>query len=203
MLSVASEQVSESSTQVASASQMLAEGADRTNKLAGTAADAAGRGVHAMEHLGKVMGEIKASSDETARILKTIDEIAFQTNLLALNAAVEAARAGDAGRGFAVVDEEVRNLAHRSADAARSTGGLIAQARQSSDQGATASRQQVVGVGEVTTAMTRLDSVTQGTAASAEESAAAGQEPNAQSRTVADAVQDLRRLTEGARSAGH
>jgi len=254
-LSTASEQVNESSTQVAAASQMLAEGAneqaaslqevnasmvqiltttrtnaesaDRANGLADTAAVAAGRGVDAMQNLGRVMGEIKVSSDETARILKTIDEIAFQTNLLALNAAVEAARAGDAGRGFAVVAEEVRNLAHRSADAARSTGGLINQARQNSDQGvaaahevagilgeiasgvtsvrelvgqvATASRQQATGVGEVTAAMSRLDSVTQGTAASAEESAAAGQELSAQSRTVAEAVEELRRLTEGTR----
>jgi methyl-accepting chemotaxis protein len=255
-LSTASDQVSESSTQLAAASQMLAEGAneqaaslqevnasmvqiltttrenaesaDRTNGLAGTAANAAERGVQAMGNLGRVMGEIKVSSDETARILKTIDEIAFQTNLLALNAAVEAARAGDSGRGFAVVAEEVRNLARRSADAARSTGALIGQARQNSDQGvvavgevagilgeiaggvtsvrelvgqvAAASRQQAAGVGEVTAAMSRLDGVTQGTAASAEESAAAGQGLSAQSRTVAEAVDDLRRLTQGARS---
>ena len=254
-LSEASEQVSDSSTQVAQSSQTLAEGAseqaaslqqvsasmaqilsttrrnaedaDRTNSLAGTAAGAAGRGVEAMRNLGRVMGEIKASSDETARILKTIDEIAFQTNLLALNAAVEAARAGDAGRGFAVVAEEVRNLAGRSAEAARSTGGLIQQARQSSDQGvqatgqvagilgeiaegvasvrelvgavAASSREQATGVGEVTTAMVRLDHVTQGTAASAEESAAAGQELHAQALTVAEAVEELRRLTAGGR----
>ena len=258
-LSEASQQVSESSTQVAQSSQMLAEGAsdqaaslqqvsasmaqilstarqnsensDRTNVLAGTAVGAAERGVLAMKNLGHVMGEIKASSDETARILKTIDEIAFQTNLLALNAAVEAARAGDAGRGFAVVAEEVRSLAGRSAEAARSTGGLIERSRQNSEQGvqatsqvagilgeiadgvasvrelvgavAIASRDQASGVGEVTTAMSRLDHVTQGTAASAEESAAAGQELHAQALTVAGAVEDLWRLTSGRQGAGN
>jgi hypothetical protein len=255
-LSTASAQVSNSSTEVATSSQSLAEGAnqqaaslqavsaameqiltttrsnaesaDRTNQLADQASGAAVRGVAAMDNLGRVMGEIKSSSDETARILKTIDEIAFQTNLLALNAAVEAARAGDAGRGFAVVAEEVRNLAHRSAEAARSTGGLIQQARLSSDQGvaaagevgrilgeisqgvasvrelvgqvATSSREQANGVGEVTTAVTTLDHVTQGTAASAEESAAAGQDLHAQAQTVASAVDQLRWLTDGARS---
>ncbi len=220
------QEVNASMAQILSTTRNNAESADRTNGLAGTAADAAGRGVEAMRNLGRVMGEIKSSSDETARILKTIDEIAFQTNLLALNAAVEAARAGDAGRGFAVVAEEVRNLAQRSAEAARSTDSLIQKARQSSDQGvvatgdvggileeiatgvtsvrelvgqvAAASRQQAQGVGEITAAMTRLDHVTQGTAASAEESAAAGHDLQAQSRAVADAVDELRLLTEGA-----
>ena len=125
-----------------------------------------------------------------------------------------------------MVAEEVRNLAQRSAEAARSTASLVHQARQSSDQGvgatgdvatileeiasgvtsvrelvgqvADASRQQASGVGEITAAMTRLDHVTQGTAASAEESAAAGQDLQAQSRAVADAVDELRLLTEGA-----
>ncbi len=253
-LSTASEQVNNSSTQVAASSQTLAEGANEqaaslqevsasmaqissttrqnaenaseTNNLAETAAAAAVRGVQAMQNLGKVMGEIKTSSDETARILKTIDEIAFQTNLLALNAAVEAARAGDAGKGFAVVAEEVRNLAQRSAEAAKNTADLVNQARHSSDKGvgaagevatileeissgvasvrqlignvAEASRQQASGVGEITSAMSRLDQVTQGTAASAEESAAAGQDLREQSRSVAAAVAELRQLTEGA-----
>jgi methyl-accepting chemotaxis protein len=253
-LSSASEQVNNSSTQVAASSQTLAEGAneqaaslqevsasmaqisaatrqnaenaDRTNNLAETASAAAVRGVQAMQNLGQVMGEIKTSSDETARILKTIDEIAFQTNLLALNAAVEAARAGDAGKGFAVVAEEVRNLAQRSAEAAKNTAQLVNQARQSSDRGvgaasevatileeisggvasvrelvgqvAGASREQASGVGEITSAMSRLDQVTQGTAASAEESAAAGQDLREQSRSVASAVAELRQLTQGA-----
>jgi methyl-accepting chemotaxis protein len=88
-----------------------------------------------MSELCQAMDQIKSTSDRTAQIVRTIDEIAFQTNLLALNAAVEAARAGDAGKGFAVVAEEVRNLAMRSADAARSTSLMIADSVKSADRG--------------------------------------------------------------------
>src|SRR4029450_8572568 len=83
------------------------------------------QGVEGMHKLSAAIEKIKASSDATAKVIKTIDEIAFQTNLLALNAAVEAARAGDSGRGFAVVAQEVRILAMRSAQAAKDTAGLI------------------------------------------------------------------------------
>jgi methyl-accepting chemotaxis protein len=94
-----------------------------------------------MGRLLEAVAERKGSADATSRIVKTIDEIAFQTNLLALNAAVEAARAGDAGRGFAVVAEEVRALALRSADAARTTQGLIEESVQRTEGGARLARE--------------------------------------------------------------
>ena len=105
------------------------------NGIAEEARNSADRGVESMNRMSSSINRIKSSSDATAKIVKTIDEIAFQTNLLALNAAVEAARAGDAGKGFAVVAEEVRNLAHRSAEAAKNTTNLIEEAVRNSEDG--------------------------------------------------------------------
>jgi methyl-accepting chemotaxis protein len=112
-----------------------ASGIEQTRQRTDTARQSAQHGLENMEQLSLAVREIKSRSDETARIVKTIDEIAFQTNLLALNAAVEAARAGDSGRGFAVVAEEVRSLAMRSAEAARSTAALIEASVRSADSG--------------------------------------------------------------------
>ncbi len=99
--------------------------ATKANTMATQASEATQNGTAAMERMNEAIKDIKASTDETATILGTIDQIAFQTNLLALNAAVEAARAGEAGAGFAVVADEVRNLAMRSAEAARQVNRLI------------------------------------------------------------------------------
>jgi methyl-accepting chemotaxis protein len=236
----ASNQIASASSEVASASQSLAEGSSEqaaaieetsssleemssmTKQNAGNASQADSLMKHANEVVQKAnssmasltssMREISAASEETSKIIKTIDEIAFQTNLLALNAAVEAARAGEAGAGFAVVAEEVRNLAMRSADAAKNTSGLIEGtvkkikdgsdlvtktneafaevAVSSSKVGelvgeiAAASQEQAQGIDQINKAVAEMDKVTQQTAASAEESASASEEMNAQAQQM-------------------
>ncbi|MEO7363355.1 MAG: methyl-accepting chemotaxis protein [Gemmatimonadaceae bacterium] len=171
-------------------------------------------GVQSMEQLALAVNEIKKSADATAKIVKTIDEIAFQTNLLALNAAVEAARAGDAGRGFAVVADEVRALALRAAAAARNTSALIEESVQKTEAGvkineavrrrleeirvgvqrasdmmtniSNGAREQERELAEVTSAMSQIGTLTQRTAANAEESASAAAELSAQAGEMHD-----------------
>jgi methyl-accepting chemotaxis protein len=228
----AAEQVNSASGQIAESAQLLAQGAaeqaaslDRVTvtiqelssvtrdnatraedarRLSAEALESTARGSAVMQELSQAMVRIRESSAATARILKTIDEIASQTNLLALNAAVESARAGDAGRGFGVVAEEVRDLARRSAEAAKETGRLIAAAVQSAEQGVTLERSvaqelggvsaQVQQVGQVlsrvadacsrqrddidklSSAFGALNGTTQQAAATAEESASAAEE---------------------------
>jgi methyl-accepting chemotaxis protein len=257
-LSEGSSQVAGASSQVAGASQNLASGASRQaaaleqiaasleemDSMAKQNADSARQADdmmrdaeqvvinanQAMEELKRSMQAIDDASGETAKIVKTIDEISFQTNLLALNAAVEAARAGEAGAGFAVVADEVRNLALRAAEAAKSTQQLIelniSNIKESSqvvartdesfrevetsshkvaellDGIATASTEQTQGISQISLAAAEMEKVTQEVAAGAEESAAASEELSAQSLTMEGQVDDLLAIIRGSQANG-
>jgi methyl-accepting chemotaxis protein len=206
------EEVSSSLQELSSMAQQNTGNAKEAQSLAEGARGSASQGVARMRALSDAVGKIKGSSDATARIVRTIDEIAFQTNLLALNAAVEAARAGDAGKGFAVVAEEVRSLAMRSAEAARQTAELIQESVVAAESGvalnaevlaqlddiatqvnrvgevmgeiAAASEQQSVGVRQINAAVEQMNGVTQQVAANSEESASAAEELTSQSEHV-------------------
>jgi len=219
------QETSASLEEISSMTKQNADNAQTTKDLANQARVNADAGAGDMQLMSQAMQEIKSSSDDIAKIIKTIDEIAFQTNILALNAAVEAARAGEAGMGFAVVADEVRNLAQRSAQAAKETAAKIETAINKTAQGvqmsekvaqglaqivthirkvdqlvaeiASASKEQSDGIGQVNMAVTQMDKVTQGTAASAEESAAAAEELSAQAETMKQAVAELFRLVAG------
>jgi len=219
------QEVSSSLEEMASMTRQNADNAKQADSMANAARSAAENSEGAMARMSVTISKIKASSDQTAKIIKTIDEIAFQTNLLALNAAVEAARAGEAGKGFAVVAEEVRNLAQRSAEAAKNTAALIEESQQNASLGvaaseevggilkkiieriqkvtqlvaevSAASEEQAKGLEQINTAMAEMDTVTQSDAANAEESASASEELSAQARELNEMVSVLVTIVRG------
>jgi methyl-accepting chemotaxis protein len=221
------EETSASLEEMSSMTQQNADNATQANAMMAQTRQVVEKVDGHMNRMADAMTEITRTSEETGKIIKTIDEIAFQTNLLALNAAVEAARAGAAGAGFAVVANEVRSLALRAAEAARNTNGLIENTIKAVRQGselteatreafrenvenaakvaqligeiASASQEQAQGITQLNSAVSEMDQVTQRTAASAEESASASEELNAQAEQMKDSLNDLVVAIGGAR----
>ena len=219
------EETSSSMEEMASMTRKNAEHATQANILMKTAQEVVEKAEGTMDRLTQSMADITKASEDTSRIIKTIDEIAFQTNLLALNAAVEAARAGEAGAGFAVVADEVRNLAMRAAEAAKDTESLIEEtlgkvhdgsrlltdtndafveiSKSSGKVGrlifeiAEASNEQTGGIDQVNVAIAEVDGIVQKTAAGAEQSAAAAEEMKKQARQLEAYVDALIQLVTG------
>jgi methyl-accepting chemotaxis protein len=223
--------IEETSASLETASSNTKRNADNVGTakdLARQTRSAADQAVQDMQAMSQAMDALKISSNDIAKIIHAIDEIAFQTNILALNAAVEAARAGEAGMGFAVVADEVRNLAQRSAQAAKETAAKIEGAISKTDQGvaitgkvaralneimskarqmdelaaeiAAASSEQAKGIDQINAAVGQMDQVTQSNAASAEETAASAEELSAQAETMKHLVRNLVDLVGGDQS---
>ncbi|HRH45581.1 MAG TPA: methyl-accepting chemotaxis protein, partial [Pyrinomonadaceae bacterium] len=206
------EEVSSSLQEISAMTRQNSRNSLEARSLSESARKIAETGMHKMELLNEAVDRIQNSSESTQKIIKTIEEIAFQTNLLALNAAVEAARAGDAGKGFAVVAEEVRNLAMRSAEAAKNTAQLIDDSVKNTLDGAVihkevavnlheifeeinkvtvvsaeiaaATEQQSEGIEQINIAIEQMNQVTQQTAANSEQSASSAEELSGQSQEM-------------------
>ncbi len=219
------EETSSSLEEIASMTKHNADNANTVNGLMGESKRSMDDGTARMRALVTAMGDIKNASNDIAKIIRVIEEIAFQTNLLALNAAVEAARAGEHGKGFAVVAEEVRNLAQRAGTASKDIAGLIQNAVTKADNGnsitegvakaldavsqgikkagdlsgevAAASNEQSQGVDQINKAVTQMDSVTQQNAANAEEAASGSEELSAQAEVLNGHVQRLAEVVFG------
>jgi len=210
------EEISSSMSEIESQARGNADNAQQASQLASSALDVAGTGTEEMKSMLEAMTGISESSQQIAKIIKVIDDIAFQTNLLALNAAVEAARAGVHGKGFAVVAEEVRSLAGRSAKAARETAELIEDAVKRVENGnniaqktgdalsgivdqvtkatnlvgeiSSASNEQAQGISQVSVGLEQIDNVTQSNTASAEETASASHQLLAQASELQNVI---------------
>ncbi|MBD3293852.1 MAG: hypothetical protein GF393_13090 [Armatimonadia bacterium] len=224
-LAASIEETSSSVEEIASMSRQNAENSNQARQLMQDGEQVINKVNTQMDDLVEATDLISQSSEETGKIIKTIDEIAFQTNLLALNAAVEAARAGEAGAGFAVVADEVRNLAMRAADAAKNTAELIQntinavnngsqltktaqegfkentelsnKVRKLIDEIAAASAEQSQGLDQINSAVSQMDTVTQTTAANAEESASSSEELTSQASELNTMVDMLINIVGG------
>jgi len=214
------EETSASSEEITSMTRKNAENSQTAATVMAEVDRNIGEGNHTLEQMVVSMQEITSSSGKISKIIRVIDEIAFQTNILALNAAVEAARAGEAGMGFAVVADEVRNLAQRSAQAAKDTAALIEESISKSNEGSSrlqrvtevihaitgsaakvkmlvdevnlGSQEQARGIEQISKAIAQMDQVTQGTAATAQQSASASEELSAQAEALNHIVVQLR-----------
>ncbi len=219
------EESSSSLEQMSSMTKQNAENAGQANQLMRNALQMVEKAGGTMSDLTGSMNSMQSASEETQKIIKTIDEIAFQTNLLALNAAVEAARAGEAGAGFAVVADEVRNLALRAAEASKNTAALIEGTVKEVRQGAelvertnqdfnevlsgirrtselvdeisASSQEQAQGIEQINRAVSEVDRVTQTNVGSAEASAAAAEEMSAQAESLNEYINELNAMVEG------
>ncbi|MFH1489332.1 MAG: methyl-accepting chemotaxis protein [Pseudomonadota bacterium] len=219
------EETSSSLEEMSSVTRQNAENANEAKSMMEEASQVVEKVNQHMDGMTEAISRITQSSEETGKIIKTIDEIAFQTNLLALNAAVEAARAGEAGAGFAVVADEVRNLAMRAAEAAKNTTDLIDNTKKAVKSGneltlstqkafaenmelsdkvgkliaeiAFASNEQAQGIEQVNRAVAEMDIVVQEVAANAEESASVSEEMNAQAVQMRGYVKEMVNLVEG------
>jgi methyl-accepting chemotaxis protein len=214
------QELSASISQISERTKDNAQIADKTSKLSARIKDSAEKGSHQMDEMITAVGEINEASKNISKIIKTIDDIAFQTNILALNASVEAARAGQHGKGFAVVAEEVRNLASKSAEAAKDTGDMIQNSMDKAELGsriaeetaaslneivtginetsqlvaeiAQASDAQSTGISQINVGIDQVAQVVQQNSATAEQSAAASVEMSDQFNTLEQLISRFR-----------